>query len=233
MTDKNYHDIVLSLAGVFQAASLVEQLARTGLLPQDAFTCSINSLLTLNANHTADIFSEGDRVNLGLSVLKDFLVHHRSSNYQDSLRYVLGILHLQKKMMRRKDMLNVVASRIQQASRQAEHFGNTHDNVIANLASLYTETISTFKFRIQVLGDPNQLTQQRTANQVRVLLFAGIRAATAWRQAGGSRWQIMLSRKKLTAITNQLIAERTATAEEEPNTMAANESSEPDHTGSK
>ena len=35
-----------------------------------------------------------------------------------------------------------------------------------------------------------------TTSKVRTLLFAGIRAAVLWRQKGGSRLKLLLSRKK-------------------------------------
>ncbi|MCW9047867.1 MAG: DUF489 family protein, partial [Gammaproteobacteria bacterium] len=40
------------------------------------------------------------------------------------------------------------------------------------------------------------LSQTNNANKVRALLFAAVRSAVLWRQCGGSRWQLLLSRKK-------------------------------------
>ena len=73
----------------------------------------------------------------------------------------------------------------------------THDNVIANLGTLYTETLSTFRFRIQVNGDYNYLQQQRIANQIRALLLASVRSAILWRQVGGNRLQLLFYRKNI------------------------------------
>jgi high frequency lysogenization protein len=91
----------------------------------------------------------------------------------------------------------VIGSRIGQAAQQAEHFSSTHDNVISNLGTLYTETLSTFRFRIQVNGDYNYLQQQRIANQIRSLLLAAIRSAMLWRQVGGNRLQLLFYRKHI------------------------------------
>ena len=88
---------------------------------------------------------------------------------------------------------------------QADIFDPTHDNVIASLADIYTGTISTFSFRIQVNGDYQYLQQARIGNQIRVLLFAGIRSAILWRQLGGSRLQIIIKRKKIIESTDWLI----------------------------
>ncbi len=207
---KNWNDLSIALAGLFQATGLVEQLAKTGYVPTDSYKCSIESLLELNPADTLAVYG-GDITNLhfGLTVLRDVLqqtsIGQQRQQHADALRYSLGILHLQKKLSGRKDMLGVIGSRLKQAAQQAEHFSTTHENVIANIGGLYTETISTFRFRIQVTGDYNYLQQQRIAHQVRALLLAGIRSATLWRQLGGNRWQLLMHRKKIAEAADNLL----------------------------
>jgi high frequency lysogenization protein len=208
---KHWNDITLALAGVFQAAALVEQLAKTGYIPSEPQQSSISSLFVQNPENTLAVYGGSQQgVELGLKVMSDLLHHHQNRDYPDTLRYVLGILHLQKKMMARKDMLEVISQRLQQSAHQAEHFGITHENVLASIGGLYGDTISTFKFRIQVMGDFTYLQQTRVANQIRALLFAGIRSATLWRQVGGSRMQVILKRKKLSQTADQLLRQMNA-----------------------
>lgn len=205
---KNWSEIAVAMAGVFQAAGLVEQLAKTGYVPAEAQKASLNSLFVQNPDTVADVYG-GDiaNVELGLKIMSDLLHHQQNRDYPDTLRYVLGILYLQKKMLGRRDMLEIIGKRLEQCQRQAEHFGITHENVLASLGGLYGDTISTFKFRIQVMGDFNYLQQTRIANQVRALLLAGIRSATLWRQVGGTRFQVVLQRKKLSASADHLLKE--------------------------
>jgi high frequency lysogenization protein len=198
---KNWNDITLALAGIFQATSLVEQAAKTGYLPPDAFKCSIESIFALNPENTLAVYGGSAKdLRAGLELMRELLKSNSASSshkYRDILRYSLGILHLQKKLSKRNDMLNVIRSRLEQVSTQVLHFSSTHDNVIANLGGLYSETLSTFKFRIQVNGDYNYLQQQRIANQIRALLLAAIRSAILWRQLGGNRLQLLLNRKDI------------------------------------
>lgn len=205
---KNWNDITLAMAGVFQAAGLVEQLAKTGYVPSEPQKASLQSLFIQSPQSALDVF-DGRTANLelGLKIMSDLLHHHQNRDYPDTLRYVLGMLHLQKKMMGRKDMLEIIGKRLEQCERQAEHFDITHENVLASLGGLYGDTISTFKFRIQVMGDFSYLQQTRVANQIRALLFAGIRAATLWRQVGGTRFQVVLQRKKLSECADRLLKE--------------------------
>ncbi|MCP8898164.1 high frequency lysogenization protein HflD [Gilvimarinus xylanilyticus] len=199
-----WQDITLAAAGILQATALVDQLARTGFTPSDAYRCSINSLFQLNPPDTLSVYGSVADLRLGLETLRDLLMSSRQLQ-NNTVRYSAGVLHLQGRLSKRKDMLGVIASRLQQAQQQAEHFDTTHENVIANLADIYASTLSRFRFRIQVAGDPSFLQQQRVANQVRALLLAAIRSATLWRQVGGSRLQILLQRKKLLAETEHLL----------------------------
>lgn len=188
-----------------QAIKLVEQLAKTGYLQTEQFETAVRSLLDQNPATTESVFGGVKHLRDGLELLEQLLHNHREPRNADVLRYLLGVLHLQKKLARRKDLLYVIGNRLEKAAGQVAHFGFTHDNVIANIADVYSDTISKFQFRIQVVGEYHYLQQQRVANQVRTLLLCAIRAATLWRQVGGSRWQLLFYRRKLRACAIDLL----------------------------
>lgn len=192
-----WHQRVIALAGIFQAAALVDRLATTGYLPKHEFATCVESLLITNPDSTLDTYGELANLRLGLERVIDTFTGIQQSGSQQSLRYVLAIMHIQGKLMKQGDMLNVIRSRLAQVHQQAQHFEPTHDNVVANLADLYTDTISRFRSRIHVRGEATYLQQQRVANQIRTLLFAGIRSATLWRQLGGKRWQLLVQRQRI------------------------------------
>lgn len=202
--EKSWHNHVVALAGIFQACKTVEQLAKTGYLKTAAFETAIRSLFETNPVSAEAVFGDIPNLEEGFEVLKDVLQNHRDLRNRDLLRYSLGVLHLQKILARRSDVLYIIGNRLQKAQEQSTHFGLTHDNVVANIAEIYTDTISKFNYRIQVTGELNYLQQQRVANQVRVLLFGAIRAATLWRQVGGSRWQFLVYRAKLADKAEEL-----------------------------
>ena len=202
---KNLQDITLALAGVVQATILVNQVAKTGFAQQDAYKCSIESLFDLNPASTLAVYGgNAQTLRLGLEALRDMLAGNHK--HQEAMRYALGALHLQKKLAGRRDMMNTIGSRVSQAASQAEHFSSTHDNVVSNLGQIYSETISTFRFRIQVMGDYNYLQQPRIASQIRALLLAAIRSAMLWRQLGGTRWQLLLQRKAIASQVDKLLS---------------------------
>ena len=204
---RSWRNIVISLAGICQATHLVDQLAKTGYLKTEEFEVAVKSLCNQNPDSTESVFGSAAKLRLGLENLIELLNNHRAPKNTYVLRYVLGVIHLQKRLMRNREMLEIIGTRIETANRQAEHFGISHDNVIANIAEIYTDTISKLPYRIQVSGDHNYLQQQRVANQVRVLLFAGIRATMLWRQNTGSRWQLLFYRKQIAETAQSLLDE--------------------------
>ena len=107
------------------------------------------------------------------------------------------MLGLERQLAKREDMLELIGKRLPQIQSQVEHFGPAHENVVAACGALYQDTLSTLRQRIQVHGDMRNLQQPNNAAKIRALLLAGIRSARLWRQLGGHRWQLVISRRKL------------------------------------
>lgn len=189
---------LLALAGVFEAAALVDRLAKTGQVQEGALGCMLGSLLVRNPKDTLEVYG-GDHLNLrdGMRALAGALERNPQSLPRETLRYAVALISLQRQLDKRDDMLRVIGNRLQQIDSQAQLFGIAHDNVIAACAALYQDTLSTFRQRIQVHGEMRHLQDSRNADKVRALLLAGIRSAMLWRQLGGRRWQLLFSRRKL------------------------------------
>ena len=197
----------VALAAMFQFSACVEQLAKTGHVNQKDFEVSVNSLFNQNPTNTLDVYGSIEQLETGLSILIANLSRSpkRSS---DCIRYVMGILHLQKQLSKKSSMLDMIAKRLDKSRLQVEHFSMTHENVIAGLADIYTDTISTFSFRIQVMGEYQFLQQTRIANQIRTLLFAGVRSAVLWRQLGGNRLKAIYQRTAILETARSLHKEK-------------------------
>lgn len=200
-----WNDRALALAGMVQTAVLVHRLATTGHVDNSKLQTAIHSLFEQNPSNTVDVYGSPAQLLTGLEMLSHILKRHNNPETNHIVRYTMGILHLQKKLMKQPDMLGHIGKRLNQSQQQAELFESTHDNVVASLADIYTSTISTFSFRIQVTGDYNYLQQTRVGNQIRVLLFAGIRSAILWRQLGGNRLQVITKRKAIIEAADELI----------------------------
>ena len=200
------HDQIIALSGVFEAASLVDRLARTGQIPEAPLGCMLGSLLVRDPETTLEVYG-GDSTNLreGFRALASALERDPNSLQREPLRYALSMLGLERQLNKRGDMLDTIGNRLPQIQSQAEHFGLVHENVIASSGALYQDTLSTLRQRIQVHGDMRFLQQASNASKIRALLLAGIRAARLWRQLGGHRWQLVFSRGKLLKELYQLM----------------------------
>jgi high frequency lysogenization protein len=201
---KRLEDQVLALAGVVQVARLVDQISRTGSYPPEFLAPMINSLFVFDANSVADVYGGPGNVKLGLHNLAALLASRDQPDGRDVMRYVFGLLHLERRYSASPDMAAIVRSRLEHARFRSEHFSNHIQETCHALAGIYQDTISTFRYRVRVTGSLQQLQNTQNADMIRALLLAGIRSAVLWRQLGGRRWRLVTQRQRLLQIAHDL-----------------------------
>ncbi|MCP4278150.1 MAG: high frequency lysogenization protein HflD, partial [Gammaproteobacteria bacterium] len=111
--------------------------------------------------------------------------------------YVITMMHLERKLSKQPQLLEIISDGIQLATSRLEHFPMLHQNILGQLADIYSQTLSTMQPRIMVNGEPLHLQNSDNTNYIRSLLLAGIRSAMLWHQCGGKRLQIIMSRQKI------------------------------------
>ncbi len=196
---------VIALAGIAQAAALVEQLATTGKADEHALEITIGSLLKTESDSVLDVYGN-DLANLalGLKHLDAQLTGYEIA-YPDQARYCASLVFLERELSEQKSMLKTISIGLERAKAQTDHFNLLHENVLANLGDIYVQTVSKLQPRIMVNGVPEILQRQETANKIRACLLAGIRSAMLWKQCGGRRWKFLLFRKKIQIETQRLL----------------------------
>jgi high frequency lysogenization protein len=193
----------VALAAVFHACELVSQLANTGEASSDEMSLCMSALLNQNPDSLSQIYGPVSGLKLGMDSMERLFSDGSEETTKDSgeiLRYVVSILYLARKLSNDKGMLAKIATGIENAERQSQHFSITHDNVYANIASLYQDTVSTLRLRIQVSGSSGYLQQPAVAQRIRSLLFSAIRSAFLWQQLGGKRIHLAFYRKQLAKL---------------------------------
>jgi high frequency lysogenization protein len=203
----SYRDQTLALAGMFQAGNLVRQIAREGSANPREVEIAIDSILRIDAETTDEVYGGVENLRQGLELLATLYSPMNKQRDMEITQYVLGIAHLEKKMQKQPQLFQAVGSGIERAKAQTEMFESTHENVIANLADTYANTISTLSPRIVVSGEQGYLNNQNNANKVRALLLSLMRSAVLWRQKGGKRWQFLFNRKKIMKSAAEILAE--------------------------
>ena len=192
-------DQALALAGVFQAAELVAKLATEGGIAEAQLSAAMVALLNQNPETVHSLYGSAKNIELGINSMRE-MINDRSQGSTDVMRYVIGIMYLARRLTADTIRIDQVGKGITNAQRQAAHFSATHENVIANVAGLYTDTVSTINGRIQVTGNPLYLQQPAIAQRVRCLLFSGIRSAFLWHQVGGKRSHLLWQRNRLLSV---------------------------------
>ena len=202
-------DRTIAIAGIYQAVYLVQQVANTGILDEHDFETCIKSIFLIDVDKPEDVFEGPENLKTGLITLIDQLGgnpnQRKAQKDMHITKYAIGVMVLEKQLNKNKDMLNNISDEIERIRIQSEHFTITHENVIASLANLYKNTISTLRPRIMVQGEQVYITNPSQENKIRALLLAAIRATVLWRQCGGTRWQLIFQRRNIINDANKLL----------------------------
>lgn len=201
---KSDRDRCIALAGVFQAANMAAKIAEQGIVDTQSMEASIHSLFEIDADSVDSVYGGLQGVESGLRLIQQQLGEKRSDNVLVT-QYVIALLHLERKLSKNRAMQQQIQEGIRSAEARIAHFHLLHTNIIAQLADIYTQTISTLKPRIMVKGEPLHLQNPDNVNRIRALLLAGIRSAMLWRQCDGGRWQVIMGRKKIAEQARRLL----------------------------
>jgi high frequency lysogenization protein len=205
VTIKTPDNRALAFAGMLQALQLVQQVAHGKPRDLDSVQASLRSILALDADTVDAVYGGIEGVRAGLRLLKPQLLGGARRPDQELNRYLVVLLHLERKLSKRADLLERLRTGIDHTRRQLEHFDITHASVVAGLADTYSDTVSTLNPRIMINGDPERLRDSNVANQIRALLLAAMRSAVLWRQCGGTRLGLLFGRRRLVKVADNLL----------------------------
>lgn len=201
---KNYYDITIALAGINQAAQLVQELSQSGHCDHAAFKTSLNSIIDINPVSTLSVFGDEASLKIGFETVLGLLNGSPEKVGTEIMRYCGGIMMLERKLSSNSQALEELSRRIGQIERQLNHFDIDSDTVIGALSDIYVDVISPLGAKIQVVGSPEALQRSSVQAKVRATLLAGVRAAVLWRQVGGGRLQLLFSRRHITEQAKQI-----------------------------
>lgn len=208
MENKYYH-ITIALAGVYQSAMLVPNLANTGLCSTPLYDISLKSIFNTKPQSTENVFDGTENIRTGLQ----FLSQSFSQNTQDKveiMRYIFGTLSVTNKLIKNEQALTKISQRLDRiqslyGEMHNETFSNHRDEISYSLAGIYSDIISPLTSKIRVTGKIEYLQNTLVQAKVRSALFASVRAAILWYQVGGNRLQLLLSRKNIVNAANNIL----------------------------
>lgn len=194
----------LALGGIFQSVHLCKTLATSGTCEQDELEGTLRSILTLKTDRVIDAYGGNtSSIGRGLRIVKSQLGGNAESRDLDIARYSLAIIQLGTNVL--NDASTVEQLRIGISRAQAMDKPATDPDIISNLANLYRSSISHLSPRIMVSGDPNYLNNNEIASSIRAALLGGVRSVVLWRQCGGTRPKLLLSRSQYINQADQFL----------------------------
>lgn len=196
----------LALAGMFQAATLVDELALQGTCSSAEFDCSVDSLFTIEAESPREALGDIPCLAHGFAALAGYLSGENAGPGRNIAYYLLSILKLARQVLRDEALAEKMLKGLRGIETNRVDFEMSRSSVIAKIDGLYQECISDLSPRILVRGEQNYLRNNDNAAKIRALLLAGIRAAVLWQQLGGSRWTLFWSRRKYVATAKKFIS---------------------------
>lgn len=205
LTPQAAREQTLALAAMLQAVTLVDQVARSGQSDPAATEASLNSLFDFHGGSTESVFGDRHALQLGIRALRDLLSGNGYGERQRITRYCMGVFYLQNKLRKDDAAAAILRNRLEHAAKKRE-FSSDVSALSVTLADIYQDTLSNYRFRIQVAGNAQQLQNPANAARIRALLLAAIRAAYLWRQAGGNRLRLVLNRNRLFTEAQALLS---------------------------
>lgn len=195
---------VIALAGLLQSVKLVQQMANNGQAETRPLAVCIDSLFRFDADSTEAVYGGTRDLESGLRRLIAQL--DGSDRDTAQTRIAMNVLHLERRFIASAQTVEKVRRGLEDIKLQREQWGPTHPTVLGRLGLLYAEQISTLGPRVLVQGNPVYLSQPGIVEEVRATLLAALRAAVLWRQVGGSYWDLLLSRRAMVEIAQDLLA---------------------------
>ncbi|SNY51148.1 high frequency lysogenization protein [Arsukibacterium tuosuense] len=200
---------IIGLAGLCQAVSLLQSLARHNKLEPELYETTLASIANLNPESPLAVYGNDiTRLRDGLQIIVTQLGDGTKRDVEFT-RYLVGVLALERKLNKNRGNMTELGKQLGQLERQLQHFAVTDETIVGRLADIYSDCISSLGSRIQVYGQPDVLKQTAVQQKVRALLLAAVRAAVLWRQAGGSRLHFIFQRRKLVAAAKHMLAQTT------------------------
>jgi high frequency lysogenization protein len=200
-------DQTIALAGMYQAVRLVQQTAQGERRDADATRACIRSILNTDPESAIDVYGDSHALMLGLEVTTGQLGNDSTQRDMVLTGYVITLIHLERKLSRNTDLMKALATGIDRIKGQIKSVDEVEPDIIAALAALYRDTISTLQPRIMVKGEESVLRNSDSKNMIRALLLAGMRAAVLWKQRGGNRMRLILQRKQILDCCAELLGE--------------------------
>jgi high frequency lysogenization protein len=203
--NSEYINKTIALAGMHLALSQVQQIAWDSKYNYPSIDTCLNSLFARNPDTYSEIFGSINELRPGLEALRTSFTEKHDKQALERARYMVSLMVISKNISINKELGQQVGTTLSLLDEAANNLQDQRNYVIERIAQLYQNTISPLTPRVIVYGDPDILKNDANAAVIRAMLFAGLRSALLWYQAGGSQINLLLGKSKYLNTINQML----------------------------
>jgi len=125
----------LALAGMFQAATLVDELALHGKCNSDEFDCSFDSLFTIEADTPREALGDIACLVHGFTALADYLGGENRTPGRNIAYYLLSMLKLSNQVLRDEALSELLLKGLHRIDSDRSSFDMSRHSVIHKIKS--------------------------------------------------------------------------------------------------
>lgn len=196
----------VALSALFMATEQIDTIAYQGNSNQHDVRTLIDSLFINDADDSAGIYGELDKLRNGFSKTATMLGNDgQQADSLEIMRYVISLIHLETQLRKNPDMGEQLIIELEAIKHRHSDKDILDPIILEELGELYQNTISALGPRIMIKGEQAYLEEPASVAKIRALLLSGIRAAVLWKQSGGNRFTLLLNRKALIVEAEKLL----------------------------
>ncbi len=189
----------IALAGLIQASSQVQALAREGVAEPVFYAACIKSILVLDAVNTPAIYGGLEGLKKGLQLINEGVMQSTDPMSMELLRYTMTIMQLQNQLYKNQDRFGQFAKEVEGLSAFPE------EDMAAACSAVYQKYVSSMQPQVIVQGEEHHLQKEYVPPQIRALLLAALRSAVLWQQKGGGRFRLVWERTRMRNAARSLL----------------------------
>lgn len=199
-------DKTIAISALFLCSAQVYDYAHKGIANRLQTETLVRSLFNNEANDITAIYGDLASLRPALEISADLfssaINDHRAL---EITRYSISLMKIDKQLQNNPEMGKKLIEGIETIEQSVVDDNVLDEDIITRLGELYQFTISKLEPRIMVKGENDILQKPEISAMIRVLLLSGLRAAVLWRQSGGNRFSLLLSRRKLLEECKELL----------------------------
>ena len=196
--------ITYSLAALTETAYQIYNIARNGIIDEKVVSALLRGVLKVEPSTTESVYPKSCLIH-GLTYLYDMSKLDKTAAV-DMTKYMCEFIKLTSKYTGETEARNkrgdVITSIRKNLANEVEKCSYT----ARTLAEWYkTEIFDKEIYRIEIYGTREALQNTKNMQFIRALLVSGIRACTLWTQVGGTNFNTLFSKSRISICSHEML----------------------------